>query len=457
MAVTLTGANGLFTRLGKILYVAEQVKAAQATIATEWEDVLDEYSSADLFMLTGNLSIPQAQIEAGALYSRLQAMAQATLIEMVDADTPLPTRTLDAALTELIEQMETNGDSINGYSAAGGVTATNPSGDNKGALLWSVVDGNGNVLQHLRNETVTIRASVDAQTGAVGSGYEVFTVTGPARVSDIRSPDWGTGSGVNLTIRTATAAKDGGRAANQNLLTNSTFDTFTTTNTADNWTYHVGTPGTEWLEEGTVKFRGDKCLEIAGDGATLVSVSQALNTTGATVGRLRPLTRYAIAARCRVSATGTGVVRFSVKDGSDNILDSGSAATTASMATFSTTAFQLTWTTFSTPADIPDGTKFVIEATTAIENAKSMFIDEVLLVELTQMIPGGPFIAIVPGSADFVVGSADAEFTLAYGADLSSSNKFVYWLDRFFGMADRPKTFPVDLGGSETVADSLVA
>jgi len=291
----------------------------------------------------------------------------------------------------------------------------------------------------------------------VASGYEVFTVTGPARVSDIRSPDWGTGSGVNLTVRTSSADKAAGRAAGQNLLTNSNFNTFTTTNTADNWTYNTGTPGTEWLEEGSIKFRGDKCLEIAGDGVTLVSASQALNTTGATTGRLRPLTRYAIAARCRVSATGTGVVRFSMKDGSDNILDSGAAATTSSMATFSTTAFQLTWTTFSTPADIPDGTKFVIEATTAIENAKSMFIDEVVLVELTQIVPGGPFIAVVPGSADFVVGSDDAEFTLDYGADLSSTAKFVYWMDRFFGLVDRPKTFPVDLTGSETVSDSLIA
>ena len=40
MAVTLTGSNGLFTRLGKLFQIAVQVKSFQATLATEIQDAL---------------------------------------------------------------------------------------------------------------------------------------------------------------------------------------------------------------------------------------------------------------------------------------------------------------------------------------------------------------------------------------------------------------------------------
>ena len=43
MAVTLTGSNGLFTRLGKLFQIAVQVKSFQATLATEIQDALDEF------------------------------------------------------------------------------------------------------------------------------------------------------------------------------------------------------------------------------------------------------------------------------------------------------------------------------------------------------------------------------------------------------------------------------
>jgi hypothetical protein len=360
-------------------------------------------------------------------------------------------------LEELIDQMEAGSDSINGFDSTSGVTVTNPSGDDKGALLYSFVDGEGNTLQHVRNETLTVRCRTDAQTGAVASGLEVFGVQGPQAVTDIRDPDWLTGSGVNTTLRVAGATKQAGRSVNQNVLTNSTFDTFTVTDTADNWTYVTGTPGTEWAEEGTVKFRGDKSLALIGDGSTLVEISQELNASGGTLGRLRPQRRYAIAARTRLSSTGTGVVRFSVKDGSNNILDGGDAAVSKNVNTVSTSAFDLSWTTFSTPANIPDTVKFVIEATTAISSGDTLYIDEVVLVEMVQVVPGGPFIAIVNGADDFVVDDADAEFTIEYGADISSTAKMVYWTDRFFGMFGRDRTFPVDLSGSETIADTLVS
>jgi len=43
MAITYTGTNGLFTRLGKLFYVRKLMNTFQDDLRTEIEDVLDEF------------------------------------------------------------------------------------------------------------------------------------------------------------------------------------------------------------------------------------------------------------------------------------------------------------------------------------------------------------------------------------------------------------------------------
>ena len=112
MAVTIAGTNGLFTRLGKLFFIAEKVEAHQGTgansLADEIEDTVDTFSSADMHMVsnfTGRDAILSHQKNAANIYNDIKGIAQRSVIEMVNDDTTLNQKTLRHALVELIDQM----------------------------------------------------------------------------------------------------------------------------------------------------------------------------------------------------------------------------------------------------------------------------------------------------------------------------------------------------------------
>ena len=117
MAVTQTGTNGLFTRLGKLFFVAEKVAAHQGTgansLADEIEDVVDTFNSADMHMasdFTAKDAILSHQKNAANIYNAMSKIAQRTVIEMVDNDTELNQKTIKQAIEELNDQSGTSKD-----------------------------------------------------------------------------------------------------------------------------------------------------------------------------------------------------------------------------------------------------------------------------------------------------------------------------------------------------------
>lgn len=466
MAVLLTdGDEGLFDRLGRIFKIAKNIEGwqtgASTSLDTELADILARYSD-DLDLASGIVgALESMQVALAGPYAILARTAERTLVEMVHDDNPLSDASLNAALDELIIQMIGSGtfaeftinpdDDIDGGSRSLSSSAdSNNTGD--GDVAASALSDSGVILQHSRAEDIVLTCTTDAQEGAVTAGREIFSIVGEAPVQDIRRADWPGGSGISASLQVSDPAQNAQKSPGKNILHNSAMETFTVQDTLDNWTANTGTFGTDFLEEGTIVFRGNKSLALVGDGSTLINMSQAFGTSGATTGKLRPKKLYRLNFQFygNTSAT-TGTLQISVKDGSNNILNGGIAKKSIVLST-SSAAWSSQYVIFATPTAIPVGTKCVIELTAALDNTEKVYIDDLCLIEMPRFGgPSGPTIALFPGATDWV---RDDKITLTQANPAES--EFAHYFDKFFDMYGRGKILPYDTGGSETIADTLI-
>lgn len=84
------------------------------------------------------------------------------------------------------------------------------------------------------------------------------------------------------------------------------------------------------------------------------------------------------------------------------------------------------------------------------EPTADIVIDEVVLVEATQLYPGGPYVAALAGNAGVVEGDL---WTLAVGNNYAS--KWQKYFDAFFDTAGKRKLLPT--AGSTQIAEALVS
>lgn len=454
MAVTLIGSNGLFTRLGKIFGMVADISTHQADVDTEVQDILGEYSDADQYMLKGLGDIIESmQIQSAAPFTKLQAAAVNTVIEMVHADANLLNKTLRDSLIELIRQMESSADDVDGNVAVLSIDSVGASNTGNGTVVFSNSDHEGNILQNMRNEKIKLTCTTDRQVRGT-PGQEVFSVIGEYPVADIKNVSWPSGSGINSSVQVSDPAQNAMSGhSGKNHLHNSDFEDFTTTNQPDNWSAVVGSIGTDIVEEGTVVYRGSKCLAFAADGSTLTAIDQDFGTTGQTVAKLSPSTKYMISVRVSAeSGVTTGTLRFSIKDNANNIVGSSNLDVTLSGVSTGGTFDHFT-KELNMPGKVPAGTKFVIEFTVAADNTKSIYIDDLALFPMTQFGgPGGPYVNVIPGSTAWV---EDDVVTL----DVSNphTGDFAKHFDRFFSMYSMGLQLPYDTGGTETISDALIA
>jgi len=462
MAVTLTGSNGLFTRLGKLFKVVDRVythqTSASAGLAAEIEDVVDEYNSADM-QYAQDFTLKDAnltwQLASASIYTAVSNIARATVIGMVDDDTTLNAKNLDTALDELFDQMGTSYDvkgnvfTITGYDDGGVVISSG-----KGYYITSHRNGEGKTFQNLRADVTKLICIRDAQVSGT-AGRETFRMLGEKAISDIRDPGFPGGYGQNNAISVSDPSYSQQSAPGKNMLANSDFEDFSVADTPDNWTLVVGVAGTGINEESTLAHRGSKCLELLGDvSGTLLHLKQQFNTAGQSTVKIRPETRYGVSfwTHRETGVTG-GVLRVSLKDGSGNILDAGSAALSVTLTGDTVD----TWThhsfTFSTPLDLPAAVVMHVELTTALTTTKKLYVDGLQMFRMQHLTNASSFhIAVVPGADDFIVDD-EAKITVAK----STTGIMQTRLNQFLGLEALGKQFPYQEDGSETAADSLIA
>ena len=459
MALTYTGTNGLFTRLGALVYMMDAVRTHQANLKTLLDNVQGEYSAADAYMCA-NLSavIYQRIDEAGGILLDIQQAAERTIVEMAWAEASasstnqMKTKTIDEALVWLISDMDTTSNSIDGTTISTGSESTGSKNIGNGKLaylnsasIFSTASKVGS-WPNIRGELLVARCVQDAQDSAVLPGTEIFRVLGTAAYPnlDYRFP---AGSGTDMMLSSATAAVDAG-ARGQNILTNSDLEDWTS-NVPNQWSVVSGTAGTEFLQETTTKWRGSSGMKLAVTGSTF-NIRQRINSVDGTVGTLMPDRPYVLAFAAKKDSGATGTIRISLKDASGTIIDGTAWKIDQSIASLSTTMGLVTLER-RTPKNLVTPVYLHVETTSAVATAAA-YIDEIILAEMIPVYPGGPALSIIAGSNNWL-----ADDWIGRKWTNNAEGAFATAFDRLFDMAHRGLSLPADYSGTETISDSLIA
>lgn len=386
----------------------------------------------------------------------LTGLAQATLLQMAADDAPQPDATVATALKYLIAQMVGNSDSVKKptvavSSAAGG------SNTGTGVLAVSSTGKDGLQLDYLFAEALVATCTSDAQVGST-AGQEPFSVAGVVAESNELQWDFPLGSGASTTLTTVDANLNN---TGGNVLQNSGWATFTTTDTPDNWPIATGSAGTSVKQAtGSNVYRGTSALSFVGDGAELTSIQQPFNTTpstaagfGGTSYQPLPNTVYALSLNHKVSASASsGVLQVALVDGSGSVINDAAGTAnsfTVDLTTLST-SFSNTTGFFRTPAVLPTTIKLRLKLTTALQSGKTAYLSNLAMTPATQLYSGGPFAAIFAGSVNFI--SLD-KFTVTVKNKYDS--QFQLLMESLFGM--RALGLQIPSASSPTVADTLIA
>lgn len=467
MTIPLTGTGGLFTRVGTMGGLLNDVNSFRGTanltaasiksIGPAVDSIAAQFDSTDQNLINGLYGNRDSyRTVHSSLTQYIQQLAQSTLVQMANDDTPLAVQDLTHALTLLISQMKTGSQTVQKPTVSESVTAggSNVGG---GVVIASVLGGNGTQLDYVLNENVSLTCTLDAQTTGT-AGQEQFTVASPTSDSDPLDWQWPLGSGVSLTQNAVDAnqSNSGG-----NLLQNSGFETWTNANQPDNWIRDVGVIGTTILQ-GATAYKGTYSLELVGNGSELTSVYQPFNTApstssnaGGTSAVLSPSTQYAVNLWSRYSGTtpAAGVIEVALTDGAGTVTQDGAGNQNLFTVAFGTltTSFVPHNGWFRTPAVLPStGFRLRVRFSTAFTSGTNVFIDNLALTPGFTLYTGGPQLAIFSGSPNFIIGDT---FTAAVTNSYNSGWQKL--ADRLFGMKALGLQLPS--GGSPTIADSLIA
>ena len=457
MALTLTGSGGVFTRLGKIFGMMSDVRTHMSDIETEIADVQGAYAAADSWMVASLVAAKEARIaQAGGVMNDLRSIAIDTLVEMCWADSQtglsgiLPRKDLESALLYLIRDMDAAVASVNLNTSSVGSPALGAGNTGTGKLVVSVEPTNlptPNVatMSNVRNEKLEVRCIQDAQGQAILRGAETFEIRGLAAYDNLdrRFP---AGSGVRQSISCVSASIDAG-GVGQNMLRNTDFENFTTANVADYWTTVTGTAGTHFGQETTTYLRGASGFKMIGDGTVLAEVRQQLGSTAGTPAQIQAGRLYCLAVWIRHSTgSGAGNVRIQLENAAGTAISGTTIDTTSAVGT----SFTHKTIVFRAPNVLPSTVYVSIEQSTALAAAGVMYIDELCLVEMVQIAPGGCAITMFAGATDWVI-----DDRISVKTDNDGLGLFVVYFDIAFNMYEKGLFLPQ--AASETINDNLIS
>ena len=323
----------------------------------------------------------------------------------------------------------------------------------RGSCSISYANGNDETKDHARRDAVIATCITDRQaTGVLGT--EEFRVRGKRDPGNL-DQNYHSGSGLDFIMRavTADAAIEQTAAAGSSLARNGYFGEWTSL-AADGWAATVGTYGTHLSEETTTVFRGTgSSLKIHG-GTGLYRIEQALGDSSAgTSVKLSPRTRYRLSGNVIQDATNpptAGVIRLSLRDGTDTLI--GSAATGTLASSFDAINWAYFGVDLVTPNTIPDGAVIVLELTTGMTDATEIiYVDNVVLTPFYEPHEGGPSLAIIAGETPYKVGDL---WTTGSGVTETTEASLIFAVDRMLDSYGAGVDLPVS--GSPSNADSLI-
>ncbi len=473
MAVPLTGAGGLFVRLGHLGGILLDINFARGGTITapDYSVTIDsKVSTVGADYAAGSdvrkdivdgiyQSLASWKSAQSGMLSQHQQYAVNTIIQMVYDATKQPDLKLASAMAQLIVQMKANGDYLTTASSLGVGSQTAVGTPNGNPIFaFSTLDGTGLGLDYMFPETFTLAITSDSQSGGATLGSEPYSIKGQVAQSDPLAYNWplGSGAGSSASLVPGTASNASG-----NLSYNGDFEKFTTANYPDNWVILVGTAGTDVLSGGSSNaYTGSSSVQLHGDGATLVSIYQQFNQatstgagTGGTPATLTPLVPYCVNFWYKMSAASpaAGVLTVDLTDGTNTVVadaQSNNNSATITLTSVGDTSWHNFNTVFRLPANLPSTVRLRIRESTAITSGKSVYIDSLSFTKMNQVYTGGPFFSGFSGATKVLVGASWTNaVTTTYGG-------FPRLFERWFGMRQLGLRIPT--AGSVAIADTLI-
>lgn len=456
MAITLTGANGLFTRLGKLFGANKTIRTwANTTLPAADQDVIGVYSAADMEWITSLLGgQDDDRADLRAMWDKRRGAAARTLIEQVWAGTTTERKAEREALEALIRYMEGTGDDVDAATVSATPSLTGITNGTIG-VVTSVLNDDGATVENARAETIRVECVTERGRGTRIGGEE-WAVNGELAVANM-DRRWPQGSGLRGRLRTCSAAVAASAADGQNRLVNSDFESWTS-NVPDRWTLGTGSAGTHLLQNTGEFMRGTKSAKLVGDGATLMDLYQTLESNSGSPGKV-PTARVAFISVWLRSTGGnvpaTGVMRFGIEDGAGS--DIGSTRWTVD---FSAVTLTTSWVHKSGAFVLPltrSGTyELHVDFTTALPNTKVVLMDELTFATFPVLHPSAPRIQPVAGEADPTIDDF-FEVAITNNRAAGGPGEMGLEMDRHFDLYRKDLLLPTDTGGAETVLDSLIS
>jgi len=424
----------LFDRLGKGISMILGVNTFRyTTLPGKWTSFITAFDGendpavrACINGATDTLATAKAGLNS--IQTSTASSISSTIIEMLNAESPLTSKTIANGMAELSRLMIVDGKTVDANAVGSTVTAGSNSGT--GRMVTSQLNGRGKTIETIYDEIIDVTFTTTTQALA----------SGEASADSLLADNWPLGSACSKAF---TAISTGGAS---DLLSGGNMETFTVANIPDGWSILVGSAGTDILSEASVIYGGAKALKILGDGATLSSIGQVISGLAA-------CTPYAVNFWAKMGvAPAAGILTVDLWDGAAVINDEAGTANsfTVDLTTLGTT-YVPKGGVFRLPEPVPASVTLRLRLSTALTNTRALYLDNVSLGAMTQLYTGGPYASIFVGSTAF---SLDDTFSVAMTNDYGGAVQTGLW--RALNLATVGVTLPSNSSGGENILDSVI-
>lgn len=419
----------LYSRIGKLMGIAKVQVDARAAIKTRVTTLDGSYTAATRYMFTPLLNyFLKLGSSKDQSINQSVVTATTTLTEMVTIDNAAIAKDVTSALKELQRQMILASTTLPANTVTQGSVSYGSANVGTGKLILHSIPSTMSCIETIRVQCVT-----DVTNGSI-SGGETFTVKSDARVNDITSDLYPSGSGANGS-NTCTMYGD-----SINLLDNGDFDSFTS-GAPNSWT--VTSTGTGILTQDTNdQMRGSSCIVITGGGGFTASLEQ----TGkrAIIGSGKRIICGFWAKKLTGSVPLTHDIEFETRDQNGNQLGNVTCVGTAMTTNYALYTTSLTMAQNAPPTEITFSLQIVLSA------SQNIAIDSVFVIQPQQYGTNGQFLQMLAGVTDWRIGDYA---TVAIGNNYSATVS--NYTERFFQPWAKGIELPTTTG-TPTVLNSVV-
>lgn len=462
--IPLTGTGGLFSRIGAYGGLLNAINASRGTtIPAHALSVNNQYLSTDQDIIDNLYSnLLSYQNSCSSFNGPMKSQCQNTIIQMANESLLLSNSNLNTALILLVSQMKQAGQTVNQCTVN---ASANYSIGNVGnpVVVLSVKDINNTLCEYSFSELCTGNVTNDYQSNSNLAGVEPLTIVGQQTVSDTFSYLYPKGSACSISLNAVSGLTNGSGGVS-NWLVNGSFETWSPTANGipTSWNVGTGTPGTTIIQSSSPIYDGLYSLQFAGNGSELTSVYQKFSTSlvqNNTPSIINPNSIFAFNCFIRTAGSpASGVLRVSLFDGTNPILDNSGTANSVSVNLNSVTT---TWVplsiSFRTPNQIPTSVWLQIALTTALPSGKSVYIDRAAFCQMTRAYRGGWFVSVFSGNVNMVRGD-----TIWLNISNNYAGGFQQLFNKLFSMSQINNSnntgniiLPSSL--SPTISDSLIS